>query len=178
MKKLNIGCGRDIKAGWVNLDIYEGKGVDVMHDLNKLPLPFDKDEFDFVLCQDILEHVDYNPLITDIYRILKKGGTLKIRVPHFTSSINYDDPTHINGFSIRTFNYFIKDVGLVSYDRDIIYFSKIKKMIIFDQGNLILKISNSLLQKWVNKSEKRQIYYESSFLRIFPALNIEISLTK
>lgn len=45
MKKLNLGCGKDIKAGYVNLDIVKLDGVYVVWDVNKLPLPFKKEEF-------------------------------------------------------------------------------------------------------------------------------------
>lgn len=33
MKRLNLGCGRDIKKGWINLDILKLPGVDVVYDL-------------------------------------------------------------------------------------------------------------------------------------------------
>ena len=175
--KLNLGCGRDIRKGWINLDFIKGDGVDIVHNLNSLPLPFEDQRFDFVLCQDILEHVDFVLLINDLYRILKKEGILKIRVPHFTSKINFEDPTHINRFSIRTFDYFIPNTYF-SYERQINYFSYIKKRIIFDKESKFIKIINIFLEKWINKSEKHQNFYEGSFLRLFPALNIEITLIK
>ena len=109
MRKLNIGCGQDIKKGWINLDIYKGEGIDIVHDINDLPLPFEDQFFNYILCQDVLEHVNYIPIINDIHRILKKGGILKIRVPHFTSNLNFEDPTHLNQFSINTFDYFMKN---------------------------------------------------------------------
>ncbi|GAG14885.1 unnamed protein product, partial [marine sediment metagenome] len=112
-----------------------------------------------------------------LYRILKKEGILKIRVPHFTSKINFEDPTHINRFSIRTFDYFIPNTYF-SYERQINYFSYIKKRIIFDKESKFIKIINIFLEKWINKSEKHQNFYEGSFLRLFPALNIEITLIK
>ena len=87
--KLNLGCGGDIRKGWINLDFTEGEGVDIVHDLNILPLPFEDEKFEYVLCQDILEHVDFIPLIDDIYRILKIKGNLRIRVPHFISKLNF-----------------------------------------------------------------------------------------
>ena len=37
--KLHLGCGTDIRAGWVNLDCAKLPGVDIVHDLNVLPLP-------------------------------------------------------------------------------------------------------------------------------------------
>ena len=175
--KLNLGCGRDIKKGWINLDFNEGGGVDVVHDLNILPLPFEDEKFDYVLCQDILEHVDFIPLIDDIYRILKTNGNLRIRVPHFISKVNFEDPTHKHLFSVRTFDYFIKN-DIFTYSRKVQYFSKIEKRIIFDKSSLLLKIFNIFLEKWINKSEKRQNLYESSILRIFPAVNIVITLIK
>jgi predicted SAM-dependent methyltransferase len=57
MKRLNLGCGTDIRAGWINLDRSALPGVDVAHDLEQLPLPFPSESFDYVLCEDVLEHV-------------------------------------------------------------------------------------------------------------------------
>ena len=88
MKKLNLGSGKDIKQGWVNLDSAKLPGVDVVHDIEKLPLPFKDSEFDEILCQDVLEHIEYIPILKDIHRILKMGGKLKIRVPHFTNTLS------------------------------------------------------------------------------------------
>ena len=44
--KLNLGCGRDIREGYVNLDKAGLDGVDVVHDLNVFPYPFEDNEFD------------------------------------------------------------------------------------------------------------------------------------
>ena len=44
--KLNLGCGRVIKPGWVNHDIMPGDGVDLVFDLEKCgiePFPFETD---------------------------------------------------------------------------------------------------------------------------------------
>lgn len=178
MMKLNLGCGNDIRKGWINLDVSDTTGVDVIHDLNKLPLPFENEKFDVVLCKDVLEHVNFLPLINDIYRILKLKGYLIIRVPHFTSKSNYADPTHINQFSTNTFYYFTEEKKF-GYNRSVKLFSKIKIKIDFEQFNIIfLRILNKVLEKWVNKSPRRQNFYERSFLRMFPALSIEILLKK
>lgn len=71
-KKLNVGCGRDIKADCVNLDCINFPGVDIVHDLNKVPLPFKDEEFEEVLCYDVLEHLEYIPVMRELQRILKK----------------------------------------------------------------------------------------------------------
>jgi hypothetical protein len=35
LKKLNLGSGADIRTGWVNLDIGNITGVDIVHDIEK-----------------------------------------------------------------------------------------------------------------------------------------------
>ena len=108
-KKLNLGCGTDIREGWVNLDSAALPGVDVVHDINSLPLPFAADSFDEIVCQDILEHIaDYTPLLKELHRVLAPGGMLRVRVPHFTSKNNFSDPTHRRMFSSATFDFFTK----------------------------------------------------------------------
>lgn len=39
LKRLNLGCGRNIKKDWVNLDSADLPGVDVVHNVENLPLP-------------------------------------------------------------------------------------------------------------------------------------------
>ena len=55
-----------------------------MHDIEQIPLPFPDESFDYILCQDVLEHIDYVPLLRDIRRIMRTGASHHIRVPHFT----------------------------------------------------------------------------------------------
>ncbi len=109
MKRLNLGCGKDIKPssqGWVNLDELSLPGVDVISNLNK-KLPFKNNEFDEVFCSHVLEHV--NDLIftmKEIHRITKNKGKVIIRGPHFSCGVSYWDPTHKRFFSYFTFDYF------------------------------------------------------------------------
>lgn len=176
--RLNLGCGNDIRKGWINLDQYEHEGVDVIHDLNELPLPFEDDSFNFILCKNLLEHINYIPLMNELQRILKKNGRVYIRVPHFTSKSNYADPTHINMFSTKTFFYFVK-TSKYSYERNLNLFSSIKIKIQFEKSNVfLLKNFLNFFEKWVNKSNRHQFFYERSFLRIIPALAIQCVLIK
>ena len=183
MKKLNLGCGTDIKEGWINLDCVSLPGVDVVHDLTFLPLPFKEGEFDEIQCQSILEHLDYIPILKEIHRILKKSGGLKIMVPHFTSSINYIDPTHKRYFSIRTFEFFVKN-NCRHYYFDF-HFDRIEdSKIILDRGYdfgqpWLFRRFVGLLEKWVNSSRGKKCFYEDSFLsRIFPGRDIKVTLIK
>lgn len=174
MKKLNLGCGRDIKKEYINLDVAKLQGVDVVWDINKLPLPFKDNEFDEILCQDVLEHVDYIPLLKDIHRILKKGGVVKIRVPHFTSRNFYSDPTHIHGFSGDTLKFFLKN-----HKRNYYFnfgFSKYTCKLTFDKRWYLPW--NYLLEFLFRLDGMLVELYELTPMRIFPAQNLIILLKK
>ena len=72
--KLNIGCGGDIKEGYINLDIRKHKGykVDVAHNLDHYPYPFKDNYFDEVYARDVIEHVqDIFKCMMEIKRICK-----------------------------------------------------------------------------------------------------------
>jgi len=179
MKKLNLGCGTDIRYGFINLDIAPINGVDVVHNIEGNPLPFENDTFDEVLCQDILEHLEYIPVLKEIHRILKKGGKLKIRVPHFSSSNNYRDPTHKKMFSIKTFDFFVENSG---FGRNYYFdfsFSKIISRRIDFTGGIKYFLYNWLIQiTFGNKAKLQNIYELTLFSRIFPATNIIVELVK
>ena len=45
-------------------------------------LPFDDNEFDFILCNHVLEHIpDDQTAMQEIYRVLKPGGTAILQIP-------------------------------------------------------------------------------------------------
>ena len=174
MKTLNLGAGKlDVRGDCINLDIFPYGGIDVVWDLNKLPLPFKDEEFDIILAYSILEHVNYVPLMDELYRILKEGGKVKIRVPHFTYVEAYADPTHINRFSYMTFFYFTK--GL-KREYPFSKFLKFGGKITF-QKRLIFPW-NYILEWFVNLGDWSKKIYEKTPLRIFPAANLEVWLIK
>ncbi len=107
MKLLNLGCGRDIKKGYVNLDKIKLEGVDVVHDLNEFPYPFKDNEFNEIYCKHVLEHIDNLIKVMDeLHRISKPGGKIKIIAPYFSGQGAYNDPTHRRFFTYKTFDYF------------------------------------------------------------------------
>ncbi len=171
MKKLNIGCGNDVKEGYINLDNKKLKGIDVVHDLNKTPYPFSSGTFDEIYASHVLEHLeDLSKVMKELHRIIKKGGCLIIRVPHFTNSGAFADPTHRHFFGFRTFDYFLEDSEM-SYYFDF-HFERIKKKLIFGKR---FSIWNWILEPLFNLFPA---VYEDSFLRVFPALEIKAILYK
>ena len=100
MKKLNFGCGRIIREGFVNVDFQKGKGIDKSFDFLKYPYPIKDNTFDNVLIDNVLEHLD-DPtrVMREIWRICKDGAMVEIIVPYYNSYYAYADPTHVNYFS-------------------------------------------------------------------------------
>jgi SAM-dependent methyltransferase len=106
VSKLNLGCGRDIRPGFVNLDLVKMPGLDVVADLEAF-LPFRDDSFDEIFSSHVLEHVrELIPLLGELARICRAGGVLRIEVPHLSFFGAYTDPTHKRFFGYHSFDYF------------------------------------------------------------------------
>lgn len=79
MRKLNLGSGNNYLAGFVNIDNNPHLKTDLVYDLNLCPYPFEDGEFDEILADHIIEHLD-NPLdfLQEIYRISKNNAKITI----------------------------------------------------------------------------------------------------
>src|SRR3989339_2029248 len=176
IKKLNLGCGNDIREGWVNLDKIAMKCVDIVCDIERQPLPFNDNEFDEILCHDVLEHIDYIPLVRELYRILKNGGSIFIRAPHFSSLNRYLDPTHKNSFSYRTFDFFVTGHKR-SYYFDFSFARVVNQRITFRKN--IFYFYNYIIEPVINLHPIIRKLYEGTFIsRFFPAEDIKLTLIK
>lgn len=104
---LNLGCGEDIRRDYINVDIHPLPGVDVVQDLARFPYPYHDNSFDQIIAQDVLEHLPNTvKVMEELWRILKPGGLLAVRVPHARSDLYLHDPTHVSKFTEETFYYF------------------------------------------------------------------------
>jgi predicted SAM-dependent methyltransferase len=93
-KKTNLGCGTDIKSGWVNHDMVRPTGVDVTHDLNIIPWPWDDNSIDEVCAKGVLEHLPNTlSVMGEVFRITKPGVSIYIAVPYWHSWEAITDPT-------------------------------------------------------------------------------------
>lgn len=66
--------------------------ADVKADLRKLP--FEDHTYDLILCNHVLEHIpDHLQALSELYRVLKKGGTLIAQVPlDLNREKTFEDP--------------------------------------------------------------------------------------
>ncbi len=110
MRRLQLGCGNKPWHYCINLDKYKLFGVDVVHDLEKTPLPFKTNEFDEVHAYHVLEHIhNFFPLMDEIWRILKPNGEFYLKVPHAFSLEGMTHPDHKRHFTFGSFIFFRKD---------------------------------------------------------------------
>ncbi len=107
---LNIGCGKAPRDGAVNHDKKKYfPHVDVAHDLDEYPWPWDDEEFDEIHAVAVLEHLkDLVRSLEECHRILKLGGRMHMQVPHYRSRIAHDDPTHRWFLTTRSMDYFVE----------------------------------------------------------------------
>ena len=79
MRTLDIGCANSPYASLfpnrVGFDVHAEKGVDIIGDAHTLP--FQDEEFEQILCTEVLEHL-HTPqqALDEMRRVLKKDGTL------------------------------------------------------------------------------------------------------
>ena len=103
--KLNLGCGTSKREGFINLDWNAEVAPDITHDLNIFPYPFPDRRFSYIEAVHVLEHLDRPFLVMrELHRILKPGGRLVIKVPHFSRGFTHAE--HAHGFDVTFPLYF------------------------------------------------------------------------
>lgn len=116
--KLHLGCGKDSREGFVNLDRHAYPGVDCVCDATK-GLPFPDNQFEHVYSQDWMEHLppEFQVfIVNEIWRVLKPGGTMEHFIPNAGSRNDFGSPTHLSHWNLQCFEHF--DVGSYRWPKD------------------------------------------------------------
>lgn len=80
-RKLNLGCGFDIREGYLNVDFHPFHNPDLVADISKLDM-LPSDFYDEIIAYDCLEHFprcNTEYVLSEWARLLKKRGILKLR---------------------------------------------------------------------------------------------------
>lgn len=155
-KVLHIGCGKKKIAGSVGVDFCEGSDADVIWDLDKVPWPFPENEFDRVVCEHILEHLNnYLPAIEEIHRITKPGGLLEVEVPYFTSVFSFSDPTHKRAFTSRSFDYFVEGTPVHEFQYSHAEFIKREVRLVHHRKGLLARWVSDWINNHIDTYEQR-----------------------
>lgn len=111
-KILNLGAGNKLVTGEgaVNHDrVKHRPEIDVVWDLNEMPWPWPDESFDQIIAWAVLEHLDRDLVqsLNECWRILRRGGTLRIKLPFWQAAGAYDDPTHRWFCTLRSLDQFV-----------------------------------------------------------------------
>jgi len=122
--KLNLGCGLDLKEGWINVDfipkerikkLLKERKIDidlnkinyVEFDLNKFPYPFETNTIEEIYeCGTFMLLDNLIKVMNELGRICKNGAkitTIDAAFPNFCSA---QDPLVKTFITYNTFNYF------------------------------------------------------------------------
>ncbi len=104
--RLNLGCGFDKKADWVNVDMRPQSEPDELVNLEETPWPWADNSAEEVQLRHVLEHLgattdSYLAIIKELWRICRPGALVRIVVPHPRHDHYLNDPTHVRPITVQ-----------------------------------------------------------------------------
>jgi len=113
--KIDLGCGKMKKDGYIGIDRVQTGAVDLVHDL-ATGIPLADDTVSAVYSNHCLEHLpDTVFIMQEIYRVCQHGAVVELRVPYAKSDGAFKDPTHKTFYTEKTFEYFAGDNDRFDY---------------------------------------------------------------
>ena len=137
-KKLNLGCGYDKRAGYLNVDLNDFHSPDVVANIIELN-EFPSNSYQEIIAQDILEHVlraDVRRALFEWNRLLEMGGRIFIRttwiqglaalmempenqailaqeglIQSLFGTQAYNGDFHLTGFTEKMFRFYMWEAG-------------------------------------------------------------------
>ena len=164
--KLNLACGQIKMDGFTGVDKVKTDAVDVVHDLETFPWPFESGSVDEVHCSHYIEHTaDLIAFVDELWRIMKPGARATIIAPYYTSIRAWQDPTHKRPISEMTFMYFNKGWR----DANKLDHYSIKSDFDFTYGY-------QMMPDWANRAEEARVFAMRHYCNVIS--DIHIVLTK
>ena len=176
---VELGCGRRKRPDRITIDKIDMPHVNIVADIEE-GLPFLPDRsVDEIHCRSVLEHIrNFENVIKEIVRVLKKDGRAHIFVPHFSNPHYYSDFTHTRFFGLYTFYYFVDEQ--YQLNRKVPHFYTdvririLSQRLKFRSSFKILNPVKKLLGWFINLHPLLQGYYEENLCYLFPCHGIEI----
>lgn len=109
MTKLNLGCGRDKREGYVNIDASDEAKPDLTLNIEFDRLPYEDGTVEEVLAYNVLEQIScprhFVNVMNELWRVVKTGGRLLVRVPNAEHICAFQDPMDVMRFTENSFDY-------------------------------------------------------------------------
>ncbi len=169
MKKLNLGCGSRPIKGYVNIDKFNLKGIDVVHDLNKFPYPFKDNTFDEIISEGCIEELDdFIKVMEELHRISKNKAKIRIHTPAFPSFRALVHPYTKKIMTYESFDFFENPQS---------YYTKAQFKILKKQWQFATRKSLNWVSLLININPK---FYARFISNIFPSdfINFELEVIK
>lgn len=133
IKKMQIGCGPNLFDGWLNTDIDCNDKIAYLNAGAKFPI--ESDSFDFVYSEHLFEHLKVEQqinMLSESYRILKKGGILRIATPNIDFLFDiFAKPT--SSESKHYVDWAVKNIP---------HLKSVKNLVVNDQEHYVYVINN------------------------------------
>ena len=167
---LHLGCGRRKEDDAFGIDLVRDSDADLVWNLDKTPWPLPDNTFSKVIMIDVLEHLQHViPTMEEVYRVTQAGAEIIIQSPFASSHHLWTDPTHIRGFTSRSFKYFNEDFATRFFS-----YSHAR----FDVIDVEYRIhAPKRIDRWLLPIiNRRKFLYEKRFMYWYPVENIYFRL--
>ena len=176
---IELGCGLKKKKGRVGIDKVDLPHVDIVADIENGLAFLPDNSVDEIHCRSVLEHIEnFENLIREMVRVLKKDGRAYVFVPHFSNPYYYSDYTHKRFFGLYTFYYFVETKHQLKRKTPSFYtdirINIISLRLVFRSPFWFSRQIKKALGFLLNCHRSLMEFYEQHLCYIFPCDGIEI----
>ncbi|MBW7991966.1 MAG: methyltransferase domain-containing protein [Planctomycetes bacterium] len=177
---IELGCGKKSKQGRITVDKVDLPNVDVVADIENGLSFLPDDSVDEIHCRSVLEHIqNFEDLMREMVRVLKKSGKAHIFVPHFSNPYYYSDYTHKRFFGLYTFYYFVETERQLKRKVPNFYtdirINIISQRLVFRSPFRLSRQIKKAFGFLINCHRSFMEFYEQHLCYIFPCHGIEIA---
>ena len=106
--RIDVGCGKKKRPGFVGIDCHPLPSVDIVHDLTQFPWPLEDNCAEEIVLDNVIENLpDTVATFDELHRIAMPGCRVTIEYPYWRSLGAYGDPTHVHYFNEFLIDYFM-----------------------------------------------------------------------
>jgi len=179
---VELGCGQKKKQGRICIDKLDLPNVDIVADLEDGLSFLPDDSVDQIHSRSVFAHIEnFENLMREIVRVLKKNGTVHTFVPHFANPYYYSDYSHKRFFGLYTFYYFVDSKHQMRRKVPIFYtdirINIISQRLVFRSPFWFRRRLKKLFGLLINCHRSLQEFYEENLCYIFPCYGIEVVFT-